>query len=237
VRRAHLGLPDAPLRGIPLTHAALGSANVDDALVAAAVDALRPWCGDAAEVWAPLGAGGHVDHRLAYTAVTALRTSGGPTATTTWRWYEDRPYARAPGVVAARWAALGAVVDDDDEEEEEEEEDVDDDVAFYRVVLPDRLPATPRPTPRRVELHGRRWRRWAHGVDEDVRAVRARALACYASQHGLLWGPASMTCADTNARYGEGRPANDDDARGARPAPWPRGDRAEALWGEETEER
>ncbi len=58
------------------------------------VRALRP-----ARVWAPLGVGGHLDHRLVFEAARTLNAA-------VWL-YEDRPYALLEGAVAARWRQLG----------------------------------------------------------------------------------------------------------------------------------
>ncbi len=221
-RGVHLGLPDAPLRGVPCTHDALCAADVDDALAAAAADALGPWCAGA-EVWAPLGCGGHVDHRLCHAAARSLRgaSTTAEGAAAGWAFYEDRPYARAPGVVAARWRALGAAVFD----AVDADDDVDERVAFYcavlpgrRAVLPGRRPATPGRLPARVRHGDEAWLRQRLVVDDEPRARRGRAMACHASQRALLFGdgdPHPVAATDV-ARRG-----------------WPWTDRHEALWRQE----
>lgn len=96
----HAGLPEAPQRSA--RHRSLsGLLGARSAQLPGLVEslhdlvrALRP-----ARVWAPLGVGGHVDHRLLF---EAARTLPGPV----WL-YEDRPYALLEGAVAARWRQLG----------------------------------------------------------------------------------------------------------------------------------
>lgn len=96
----HAGLPEAPQRSARHRSLSglLGARSAQlPGLVASLHDlvrALRP-----ARVWAPLGVGGHVDHRLVY---EAARTLSAPV----WL-YEDRPYALLEGAVAARWRQLG----------------------------------------------------------------------------------------------------------------------------------
>ncbi len=96
----HLGLLDAPERlGIPRSHRAL----VEEARVreedvslarAAIVDVVRD-----ARIYAPLGVGEHVDHRVLHAAACDL-----PGVV----FYEDRPYAFAAGAVRSRLIALGS---------------------------------------------------------------------------------------------------------------------------------
>jgi LmbE family N-acetylglucosaminyl deacetylase len=57
-------------------------------------------------VFAPLGVGGHIDHRLAYEA--AMETFGGREAGRNVFLYEERPEAFTPGLVRLRLALLGA---------------------------------------------------------------------------------------------------------------------------------
>ncbi len=206
-RPVHLGLDDAPLRGIAKTWAALCGTALPPELVRglaarldALVDELRPEA-----VWAPLACGGHVDHRATADAALAWRARrAGPPLSL----YEDRPYARARGAVRAAWARLGgeapACCDDD----------ADDDVHFLRVA--GAPPATARPQgPAGDDLGARGaasvvraaaalWRR----VDVDVgarRAVRRRAIDTYATEREALVGPAAA-------------------------GGWPWDDRCEVLW-------
>jgi LmbE family N-acetylglucosaminyl deacetylase len=58
---------------------------------------------DQALLYAPLGAGQHVDHQLAHTAARELLTRGYRLA-----FYEDYPYAMKPGVTELAVAAAGA---------------------------------------------------------------------------------------------------------------------------------
>jgi LmbE family N-acetylglucosaminyl deacetylase len=97
----HLGLFDAPERlGLERSHRALVEEPVvspsDEALVR---DAVRTAVGrtQPAEIWAPLGVGGHVDHRVVH---AALRDRAGLVL------YEDRPYAFLAGAVRARLVEL-----------------------------------------------------------------------------------------------------------------------------------
>jgi LmbE family N-acetylglucosaminyl deacetylase len=66
---------------------------------------LRPRVGPR-HVFAPLGVGGHIDHRLAYEA--AMEAFGGREAGRNVFLYEDRPEAFGPGLVRLRLAFLGA---------------------------------------------------------------------------------------------------------------------------------
>jgi LmbE family N-acetylglucosaminyl deacetylase len=104
------GFPDAPFRseryrsfsGIVFDQR---RDSADDALVdsltahiSALVTRHRP-----ARIYAPLGAGGHIDHRLVHEAAMRALWSE---STRLWC-YEDRPYALVRGMVELRLAALG----------------------------------------------------------------------------------------------------------------------------------
>ena len=98
----HLGLLDAPERlGLARTHRALvEDAVVDEADVARARAAIRS-IGERvydACMWAPLGVGEHIDHRVVHAALADW-----PSVV----FYEERPYAFLAGAVRARLAALG----------------------------------------------------------------------------------------------------------------------------------
>lgn len=53
------------------------------------------------QAYFPLGAGGHIDHRIAFTA--GLRIKGMPV-----KFYEDRPYILWPGVLQGRMRQIGS---------------------------------------------------------------------------------------------------------------------------------
>lgn len=100
----HLGMSDAPWRrGHERTFRALvldlHPADAEDlervrAVVDAAIEELRP-----AKLYAPLGVGDHIDHRLLHAAVFAREGAV---------FFEDQPYASIPGAVPSR---LGLAVD------------------------------------------------------------------------------------------------------------------------------
>lgn len=56
-------------------------------------------------VYAPLGAGGHIDHRIVYAAARKLQGSFAV------RYYEDRPYSLWPSTLKARMNVLGLAND------------------------------------------------------------------------------------------------------------------------------
>ncbi|MCC6463953.1 MAG: PIG-L family deacetylase [Planctomycetes bacterium] len=97
----HLGLPDAPFRsaqyrtfeGILFARDPSDQAMLAQARAAAAEVLQRT---GAAHVFAPLGVGEHVDHRIAHAAVPGAAC------------YEDRPYALVARAVELRLAVLGA---------------------------------------------------------------------------------------------------------------------------------
>jgi LmbE family N-acetylglucosaminyl deacetylase len=104
-----LGMPDAPFRdphyvdfaAITGPHAP-GDARWRERLrerLHAVVQSLRPTA-----IYAPLGVGDHVDHRLVHEAASALAPA--PLA------YEDHPYALVPHAVRRRLDALGLRTDD-----------------------------------------------------------------------------------------------------------------------------
>ncbi|HEY1100752.1 MAG TPA: PIG-L family deacetylase [Myxococcota bacterium] len=168
----HLGLPDAPLRGISEDWWGLCDGDdVDAAFVATIADRLRPHLVDASDVWGPLAVGRHVDHRAVRAALDACGVVHAR--------YEERPYARERGAVAAAWR--GAVVVDS-----ADGHDIDGRVAFLeRIGAPRTIAA---PTPLLVDDRGVRWRRERMVVTPTTRALRDRALRAYASQHGFVVG-------------------------------------------------
>ena len=103
----HLGLPDAPFRDPAYcTYDAIVFGPEDrpcdlrarqtlSDMLALLLDA-RPFD----HIVAPLGVGGHIDHRLTFAALDHLAT------TARVRYYEDRPYAFATDAVEVRWGAL-----------------------------------------------------------------------------------------------------------------------------------
>lgn len=96
----HLGLDDAPTRlgreGAGLDLFLTAPSDVDRLAIRARVlplvEALEP-----AELWLPLGVGGHVDHLAVFAALADLSSVG---------FYLDRPYAFSPAMLAARRRAL-----------------------------------------------------------------------------------------------------------------------------------
>lgn len=102
----HLELPDAPIRDPRLsTFSALLLERRDEPatqrevarVVRELVERERPQ-----RIYAPLGVGGHVDHRLVYEAARAL--AGEHVV----RFYEDRPYALVSGATTWRLRELGS---------------------------------------------------------------------------------------------------------------------------------
>jgi LmbE family N-acetylglucosaminyl deacetylase len=178
----HLGLDDAPLRGVAKTTAALcaGEPDVDvtDA-VGRALDGLIA-AEAPAELWVPLAVGGHIDH------VAVLRAALGRAARHVAVLFEDRPYARQRGAVAAAWARLdarpagtaGAA---------HVSGDVDERVFFLEAV--GARPLTDIAAPAAVSVRGRHWQRHAHVVDNANRERRRLAIARYESEADLLIGP------------------------------------------------
>lgn len=69
------------------------------------VSRLLPWLPPTAILYAPLGVGGHIDHRITHEAARALAYQRGPSLRLAY--YEDLPYALAPYALARRLAALG----------------------------------------------------------------------------------------------------------------------------------
>ena len=199
VTALHLHLLDAPVRGVARTWAGLCGGFDDVAftdLVTQRFTALKssellhPRAG--VEIWAPLGCGAHIDHRAVSDAAVAVFAN--------LSLYEERPYARRRGAVAAAWRRRGAeiLVEGDDHD------NVDDDLFF------DRLMGAPPPllasttTPLSVRLPNQQsWRRCALPVDDAARHARQRAIALYASQAPLLF---------------------------CRPPGWPFDDVTEGLW-------
>ncbi len=172
-RHLHLGLRDAPLRGIAENHAALCEGAADDDFAAAIADRLQPLLADAVEVWGPLAVGGHVDHRA---TSTALRRLGHFTA------YEERPYARQPGAVRAAWHRQGAAVVD-----RCDAVDVDARVFFLEAIG---APAIADPTTATAaQLGPTLLRRQRLPIADRDRCVRRAALQAYASQWPLVVGP------------------------------------------------
>lgn len=101
-----LGFQDAIYR-LPEAYgeeaALFGALAPEDPLVAElrpVLEALLARC-PGAVLHAPLGVGGHVDHRAAYSAAAAFASSGSV------RFYEDFPYVSSTGALEARLEALG----------------------------------------------------------------------------------------------------------------------------------
>ena len=189
-RAVHLGLLDAPLRGLPLTTAAL-CAEPDAAVVAAVAAAVAEFAvvvGAEDEFWVPLSVGGHVDHRATLRACADRATA----------LYEDRPYARARGAVAAAWRRLDAVVAEGADAAEESADgaidvdaDVDDAVFFCdRVGL---VVDVVEQAPRAVRFAGHRWARAALPVDATSRAHRQRAIDLCETERDNLIAPSSSS--------------------------------------------
>jgi LmbE family N-acetylglucosaminyl deacetylase len=203
----HLGLFDAPERlGLAPSHRTL----VEDAVVSASDealvrDAVRVAVGrtQPAEIWAPLGVGGHVDHRVVHAAV---RERAGLVL------YEDRPYAFLAGAVRARLVELGvrARACEDDPLAPATVRDLEHapDRALVREAI-DRLPhlrayltddpggwrsrdwLTDRQTLVRAETHGVTLQARVTFHDAATRGVVERAIGAYASQVGDLFGGAA----------------------------------------------
>lgn len=104
----HLGLLDAPERlRCDRTHRALVEEaplrEADVAWVQGVIDAairrVKP-----TQVWAPLGVGGHIDHRVVHAALGGHTTVPSGVGSVL---YEDRPYAFLAGAVRRRLADLG----------------------------------------------------------------------------------------------------------------------------------
>jgi len=175
-RHVHLGLLDAPLRGVAENWAGLCDSDDDDAFAAAIAERLRPVLADATEVWGPLAVGGHIDHRA---TSSALRQLGHFTA------WEERPYARQRGAVGAAWRRQGAIVLD-----EVSAVDVDDHVFFLDAV---RAPALARTTtPTVVRLGDRVLHRERILVGDRDREARRRCLQAYASQWPFVVGTVAV---------------------------------------------
>jgi LmbE family N-acetylglucosaminyl deacetylase len=168
-RTVHVGLADAPLRGIKPKE--LCEIDDDVAFAVEVADALRPLVQSADEVWGPLGVGRHVDHRATYSALVQLGCT---------TFYEDRPYARRRGAVGLRWHELGAKTVDVDRD------DSDDSVHFARMF--GMIPLRDIPMPRTVRLRGNTLRRLLVLVDKDMAEVRMRAIDAYVSQRRFLVG-------------------------------------------------
>ena len=106
-RAAHLGLPDAPFRDPCYTSfrtIVFGDAQPHAAWVDRCTRGLAAWLrsdGKPDELWAPLGVGAHIDHRLTFAAAQRIDL---PLVL-----YEDRPYALCDQLVALRWHQLGAL--------------------------------------------------------------------------------------------------------------------------------
>ena len=181
-RCVHLGLADAPLRGIVENWQGLcGDTHDDagfDAFVAAIADRLRPVLSSSSsdssslQVWGPLAVGDHVDHRATAAALASL---GHFTA------YEERPYARRRGAIAATWQRRGAAIVDDDDDD-----DGDDHVAFLQRIGAPAIAVLP--TPAAVSFSDRRFVRERLPIDPASRRSRLQALQAYASQWPFVVG-------------------------------------------------
>lgn len=105
-RHVNLDLPaalDRPeVRGALDVYAPLGPQHLG--VISELVARLRPLLVEQPLLYAPLGVGGHSDHRLCFVAARALAESLGLTL----RLYEDQPFSQAPYAVARRLALLRA---------------------------------------------------------------------------------------------------------------------------------
>lgn len=178
----HLGLRDAPLRGVAKTTAALCGGEPDKDVVGDAGQAIAGLMGRERprELWVPLAVGGHIDHVAVLRAALAASRRDAVTVL-----FEDRPYARRRGAVALAWSRLAA--ESVGSSGDNELDDVDDSVFFLDAVEAPPPPAIPSPTA--VSALGTTWRRHAQVVDDVGRARRLRAIESYASEAGLLIGP------------------------------------------------
>jgi LmbE family N-acetylglucosaminyl deacetylase len=113
IRAIHLPLADAIYRRHPASGEALyaseaaifGPPHLDDPALAALLDSAPP-TGSAAGsglIYAPLSAGGHVDHRIVRQAVESWGIDPARL-----RWYEDYPYAADRGTVEAALGERGS---------------------------------------------------------------------------------------------------------------------------------
>ncbi len=181
-RAMHLGVKDAPLRGHTLSYEALCCCADDDDVAAVMADAIADVVAGADDVWAPLGVGAHVDHRALFQATLVTTTSAA--------FYEDRPYARAPGAVATRWRALGAERDEGnaaDDDDAQGDDDVDHVVYFLDHIGASALPS-PRRAPALVRYRGLSYRRERLVVSADGRRRRLEAIEAYRSEANVLVG-------------------------------------------------
>jgi len=109
IRAIHLALADAIYRRHPASGEALyaseaaifGPPHPDDPALAALLDSAPP--GGGGLIYAPLSAGGHVDHRIVRWAVEKWGIDPARL-----RWYEDYPYAADQGAVEAALGARGS---------------------------------------------------------------------------------------------------------------------------------
>jgi hypothetical protein len=181
----HLGIDDAPRRGFRLSWAGLCEVDDDDGIVDDMARCLAPVLAGDTEVWGPLGCGGHVDHRATLSALLGLQ----PDLTL----YEERPYARQLGRVAAAWSRLGAVVDDADHADHAGGDGADG-YDEYDPVVPflTRVgagPVAPIAAPWSLSFAGCPWKRVACPVGPSGRQLRLRALQAYESEWRMLAGP------------------------------------------------
>lgn len=104
VEAVHLGLKDAPERlGVaPSFRGLVLDATTERALVDRVAERMMEQLRrvSPSEVWWPLGVGGHVDHRTVFEASRAWPRP---------RYYEERPYAFVPALLARRLNELGAL--------------------------------------------------------------------------------------------------------------------------------
>ena len=106
-----LGFDDAPYRHAEYrSYESIGFGWVpeDDATVEAVRARIESVCEaiDPALIFAPLGIGGHVDHRIVFVASQGLPKDA-------LRFFEERPYLFLPGAGASRLSALGAALPPD----------------------------------------------------------------------------------------------------------------------------
>ena len=209
----HLDVDDAPLRGFALEWEDLCELNLARAFhidTSASLDMSKlstilapllhgPKKAAPTPLLIPMAVGGHVDHQAVLLAVlTSINGSDG-----TFHLYEDQPYALRAASIADAWERLGAEV------LAWEDAVVDESLgkAFYDVVAPHLLPSPANTRiPSEVRWRGQRWRRHPAAdllpANPSVSAARhldakRRAVTCYQSQHGLLFG--APTTATTTA--------------------------------------
>ncbi len=210
----HLGLLDAPFRHPHTPIAQAVFAPQDELADLDALKALTGLLGDLLsgghfdEVTAPLGVGGHLDHRLTFDALQRAAW-GGPTA-----FYEDRPYAFVAGATAVRWHTLGASPcageppawarpEGDARLTFARHYERDDDGRHPACRLTEGRAALP-PEADRLgawRWRGQRYEQRARVLPEPSRGALIDAIACYGSQREGLFGAAPDAIQATFAAF------------------------------------